>query len=88
MRDRLVEKLKKHDEKALSQIIEQQSRFVASVIYNTSKGSLTKEDIEEVIADVYSATEEPAIDLASNRIIIDIDKIQSVIINGDTIYQK
>lgn len=222
MRDRLVEKLKKHDEKALSKIIEQQSGFVASVIYNTSKGSLTKEDIEEVIADVfvtlwnnaekvqegklkgylcsiaktralnkikslknkavlnidsksepnvvrdytrnakikisplsislsgecdreydksmedredrcfisadtdgkskvimddgtvyyvlvnegggrrtddngvfcettylqYSATEEPAIDLASNRIIIDIDKIQSVIINGDTIYQK
>ena len=36
----------------------------------------------------YSATEEPAIDLASNRIIIDIDKIQSVIINGGTIYQK
>ena len=53
MRDRLVEKLKKHDEKALSQIIEQQSRFVASVIYNTSKGSLTKEDIEEVTADVF-----------------------------------
>lgn len=53
MRDRLVEKLKKHDEKALSKIIEQQSGFVASVIYNTSKGSLTKEDIEEVIADVF-----------------------------------
>lgn len=88
VRDRLVEKLKKHDEKALSKIIEQQSGFVASVIYNTSKGNLEKEDIEEVIADVYSPTEEPAIDLASNRIIIDIDKIQSVIINGDTIYQK
>lgn len=53
MRDRLVEKLKKHDEKALSQIIEQQSRFVAFVIYNTSKGSLSKEDIEEVAADVF-----------------------------------
>ena len=53
VRDRLVEKLKKHDEKALSKIIEQQSGFVASVIYNTSKGSLTKEDIEEVIADVF-----------------------------------
>lgn len=53
MRDRLVEKLKKHDEKALSKIIEQQSGFVASFIYNTSKGSLTKEDIEEVIADVF-----------------------------------
>lgn len=53
MRDRLVQKLKKHDEKALSQIIDQHSRFVASVIYNTSKGSLSKEDIEEVTADVF-----------------------------------
>ena len=55
VRDRLVEKLKKHDEKALSKIIEQQSGFVASVIYNTSKGSLTKEDIEEVIQDIFGA---------------------------------
>ena len=53
MRDRLVEKLKKHDEKALTQIIEQESRFVASIIYNTSKGSLSKEDIEEVTSDVF-----------------------------------
>ena len=53
MRDRLVEKLKKHDEKALAQIIEQQSRFVACVIQNTAKGSLSKEDIEEVTADVF-----------------------------------
>ena len=53
MRDRLVEKLKKHDEKALTQIIEQQSRLVASIIFNTSKGSLSKEDIEEVTSDVF-----------------------------------
>ena len=53
MRDRLVEKLKQHDEKALTRIIEQQSRLVASVISNTSKGSLSKEDIEEVTADVF-----------------------------------
>lgn len=53
MRNRLVERLKKHDEKALAHIIEQQSRFVVSVIYNTSKGSLSKEDIEEVTADVF-----------------------------------
>ena len=53
MRDRLVEKLKKHDEKALTQIIEQQSRLVASIIFNTSKGSLSREDIEEVTADVF-----------------------------------
>ena len=50
-----MEKLKKHDEKALSKIIEQQSGLVASVIYNTSKGSLTKEDIEEVIQDIFGA---------------------------------
>lgn len=36
----------------------------------------------------YSATEKWAWDLGSNRIIIDLDKIQSVIINGDTIYSK
>lgn len=36
----------------------------------------------------YSATEEMAWDLGSNRIIIDLDKVQSVIINGDTIYKK
>lgn len=53
MRDRLVEKLKQHDEKALTRIIEQQSWLVASVISNTSKGSLSKEDIEEVTADVF-----------------------------------
>ena len=53
MRDRLAEKLKKHDEKALAQLIEQQSRFVASVVFNTSRGSLSKEDIEEVTADVF-----------------------------------
>lgn len=36
----------------------------------------------------YSATEEMAWDLGNNRIIIDLDKVQSVIINGDTIYRK
>ncbi len=53
MRDRLVEKLKRHDEKALEQIIDQESRFVASVIYNTAKGNLIKQDVEEVTADVF-----------------------------------
>ena len=36
----------------------------------------------------YSATKEMAWNLGSNRIIIDLDKVQSVIINGDTLYQK
>ena len=42
----------------------------------------------ETIELQYSTTEDMARNLASNRIIIDIDKIQTVIINGDTIYEK
>ena len=53
MSEQLAEKLKQHDEKALGRIIEKYSRFAATVIYNTAKGSLTKEDIEEVVADVF-----------------------------------
>lgn len=36
----------------------------------------------------YSATEQVPFNLAGNRILIDLDKVQSVIINGETIYQK
>ena len=36
----------------------------------------------------YSVTEEMAFNLGSNRILIDLDKVQTVIINGDTVYQK
>lgn len=53
MSEQLAEKLKQHDEEALGQIIEKYSRFAATIIYNTAKGSLAKEDIEEVVADVF-----------------------------------
>ena len=53
MSEQLADKLKKKNKKALGQIIEKYSRFAATVIYNTAKGSLTKEDIEEVVADVF-----------------------------------
>ena len=53
MKDKLLLKLKKHDEKALQAVIEQYSRLAATVINNISKGSLTKEDIEETVADVF-----------------------------------
>ena len=53
LRDKLLLKLKKHDEKALEAVIEQYSRLVATVINNISRGSLTKEDIEETVADVF-----------------------------------
>ncbi len=36
----------------------------------------------------YSATKDLALNLSDNRIIIDLDRVSAVIINGDTIYQK
>ena len=53
VKDRLAHGLRKHDEKALEKTIEQYSRLVASVVYSVSKGSLTKEDIEEVVSDIF-----------------------------------
>lgn len=53
MKDQLLKKLRKHDEKALADIMDQYSHLVASIIHNIFKNSLTKEDIEETIADVF-----------------------------------
>ncbi|MBR2724666.1 MAG: sigma-70 family RNA polymerase sigma factor [Ruminococcus sp.] len=53
MKDRLLQKLKKHDEEALVSIIDKYSHLVATVAFNISKGSLTKEDIEEIASDVF-----------------------------------
>lgn len=53
MKDKLLHKLKKHDQKALEAIMEQYSRLVANIIYNVSKGNLSKEDIEETMTDVF-----------------------------------
>ncbi len=53
MKDSLEKRLNRHDESALSEIIDQYSRLAATVIYNTSKGSLSKEDIEETVSDVF-----------------------------------
>lgn len=53
LKDRLVQKLKNHDEKSFEIIMEQYARLVASVINNIAKGSLSKEDIEETVADVF-----------------------------------
>ncbi len=53
MKDKLLHKLKKHDEKALVSVIKEYSRLVATVAYNISRGSITKEDIEEIVEDVF-----------------------------------
>lgn len=53
MKDKLVHKLKKHDEKTFEEIIKQYNPLVSAIIFNVSKGCLTKEDIEETVSDVF-----------------------------------
>lgn len=49
----LAARLKKRDENALGDIILKYTPLVSTIIYNVSKGSMTKEDIEEVTSDVF-----------------------------------
>ncbi len=53
MNDKLVHKLRKHDEKAFEEIIDRYTHLVVAIINNVSKGGLTKEDVEETVADVF-----------------------------------
>lgn len=53
LKDKLTQKLKKHDEKALEMVMDQYGKLVATIINNVSKGCLSKEDIEETVADVF-----------------------------------
>ena len=50
---KLAERLKKGDERALSEIIGEFTPFVATIIRNISNGQFQKEDTEEVITDVF-----------------------------------
>ena len=49
----LVARLHSKDEQALAEAIRFYTPLVATIIYNVAKGSLTKEDMEEVTADVF-----------------------------------
>ncbi len=51
--NKLIPRLQNKDQKALEQIIEKYTPFVSAVIFNVSKGSLSKEDIEETVTDVF-----------------------------------
>ena len=50
---KLVKRLKKKEEQALEQIMKRFTPLVASIVHNIAKGSLTTEDIEEVVTDVF-----------------------------------
>lgn len=51
--DKLVHKLKKHDEKALIQIMDLYTPLVATIVSNVARGNMSKEDIEETVSDVF-----------------------------------
>ena len=51
----LAQNLKKHNEKALEEIMEKFTPLVATIIYNISNGRLSTSDIEELVADTFIA---------------------------------
>lgn len=48
-----VERLKKHDESALVEIMDKYTPLVSSIIYNIGRGTLSAEDIEETAMDTF-----------------------------------
>lgn len=51
--NQLIKKLRKKDEAALEEIMNHYMPLVSAIIYNVSRGSLSKADIEETTADVF-----------------------------------
>ena len=50
---KLARKLKCKDQKAFEEIIEKYTPLVSAIIYNVSKNSLSKEEMEETVTDVF-----------------------------------
>ena len=65
--EQLLKKLKKRQRYSLEQAIDIYTPYVGMVIYNTAGSQLTKEDTEEITADVF-------IGLWKNADNIDLDK--------------
>ena len=70
---KLAERLKKGDERALSEIIGEFTPFVATIIRNIANGQFQKEDTEEVITDVF-------VTLWRNADKLDVDMLKPYII--------
>ena len=50
---KIIDRLKRHDEAALNEIMNEYLPLVSSIIYNIGRGSLTAEDIEEAAMDTF-----------------------------------
>lgn len=53
MSDKLIDSLKKHRENALEEIMNRYQALVGTIVCNISGGAMSKEDIEETVADVF-----------------------------------
>ena len=53
MKDPLIKKLKNHDHAAFEKLVHKYLPLVSTVVYNIGGSKVTKEDMEEVIADVF-----------------------------------
>ena len=51
--EQLVQRLKKHDEAALEEIMHKYNAYVSVIIYNMSRGGLSAADMEEAAADTF-----------------------------------
>ena len=53
MKDPLIKRLNKHDHTAFEVVVHKYLPLVSTVVYNIGESKLTKEDMEEVISDVF-----------------------------------
>lgn len=53
MTDPLLKGLRKHNQKALEEIMEHYTPLVSTIVFNVSGGCLEKEDIEETVSDIF-----------------------------------
>lgn len=51
--EKLIKKIKNKKQSALNEIIKKYTPYISAVIYNIGKDKLTKEDIEEILSDVF-----------------------------------
>ncbi len=58
--EKLLERLKSHNENSIELLIKKYSAYVGTICYNTIGQSASKEDLEEVIQDVFLAVWENA----------------------------
>ena len=53
MKDILIKRLKKHDEAAFEEVMDKYLPLVSNIVYNICRDRLSKEDMEEIISDIF-----------------------------------